>query len=248
MNERVYSDLMKLRPTPFQVILLFSILLHGALGWWLARSDLLPGRNAAHTETPVIHVALAHALPRPEPDTPPQSETKPAQEPEKHEVPRHDRPAATAPTLDSTPPKPATKPARPMPVERPWPAPAAPAQGAQRAEQSPAPAVAEPRPADTNPLLEADYLAGLRAEIMRHHYYPRRARRRHAEGRVRVAFVLLGNGRITRTRVVEGSGSRSLDRAALRCVESVGRYRPIPPELGRKQWPLELNIDFRLED
>ncbi|HHB11969.1 MAG TPA: energy transducer TonB [Chromatiales bacterium] len=99
-----------------------------------------------------------------------------------------------------------------------------------------------------DPLLEAEYLAGLRAAIMRHHYYPTRARRRHEEGRVRVAFLLRQDGRIEGLRVVASSGSRALDRAALRCVRAVGRYRPIPEVLDREQWPLEINIDFRLGD
>lgn len=69
----------------------------------------------------------------------------------------------------------------------------------------------------------AAWAAEIQRRIARHHAYPRGSRE---EGRVRVAMVVLPDGKLSRVSVVKSSGSSRLDKAA---VEAVQRAAPFPP-------------------
>jgi protein TonB len=90
------------------------------------------------------------------------------------------------------------------------------------------------------------YLAELQQAIARHRFYPREARRRGLEGEVAISFVIQADGRITDVRVARSSGSGSLDNAGLRTLEDLGRFQPIPEELGRSRWMLRVPITYAL--
>jgi protein TonB len=90
------------------------------------------------------------------------------------------------------------------------------------------------------------YLAELQQAIARHRFYPRHARRRGLEGEVAISFVIQADGRITDVRVAKSSGSDSLDQAGVRTLKDVGRFRPIPEELGRSRWVLRVPISYAL--
>jgi protein TonB len=93
---------------------------------------------------------------------------------------------------------------------------------------------------------EGLYLAELQRAIAKHRFYPRAARRRSREGEVTVSFVIQADGRITGIRVTKSSGSDALDRAAVRTLENLGRFRPIPAKIGRTRWALRVPINFAL--
>ncbi|MEA3276474.1 MAG: energy transducer TonB, partial [Pseudomonadota bacterium] len=93
---------------------------------------------------------------------------------------------------------------------------------------------------------EAGYLAELQRAIARHRFYPRKARRDGLEGVVRVFFVIEADGRITGVRIAGSSGSKLLDEAAVKTLNRLGRFKPIPGEIGRKRWPLRVPINFAL--
>jgi protein TonB len=87
-----------------------------------------------------------------------------------------------------------------------------------------------PAPApDTRPDLEAEYAAGLRADIDRRTHAPDSAqyRLRRPSGEVRVGFVVMRNGEAKAVRVLRSSGSSILDDAAQNTVSS-GHYPPMP--------------------
>jgi TonB family protein len=48
-------------------------------------------------------------------------------------------------------------------------------------------------------------------------------------------------------RVARSSGDRDLDQAAIESLYRLGRFRPIPLELGRDRWPLSVVIRFNLQ-
>jgi periplasmic protein TonB len=91
------------------------------------------------------------------------------------------------------------------------------------------------------------YLAELQRAIARHRFYPRDARRRGLEGEVAISFVIQADGRITDVRVARSSGSDSLDHAGVRTLKDLGRFRPIPEELGRSRWMLRVPISYALQ-
>jgi protein TonB len=93
---------------------------------------------------------------------------------------------------------------------------------------------------------EQSYLAELQLAIARHRFYPLLARRRGREGEATVAFVIHADGRLSDVRLATSSGFESLDAAAVETLEDLGRFRPIPPEIGRTHWPLRVPISFAL--
>ena len=108
--------------------------------------------------------------------------------------------------------------------------------------------VAEPQPVTSVPELQEKqhYLAALAAKINRSKYYPLGSRRRGEEGKVVVRFVVQKNGDLTDLTIVESSGSRRLDAAALKTLRRVAPFRPIPEALNRDHWPISVPIAFSL--
>lgn len=104
-----------------------------------------------------------------------------------------------------------------------------------------APAVVMP-----DPKIRQDYLASLAAEIRHCKYYPRSARRLREEGRVVVSFVIRKDGRLQDIAVRESSGYRRLDEAAIKTLQRVSPFKPIPEALDRDQWAISVPIAFSL--
>ena len=90
------------------------------------------------------------------------------------------------------------------------------------------------------------YLAALAAEIDRNKYYPLSSRRRGEEGTVLVRFVIQKDGDFSDLSVVESSGSRRLDKAALKTLRRVAPFREIPDSVGRNRWSITVPIAFSL--
>jgi len=94
---------------------------------------------------------------------------------------------------------------------------------------------------------DPDTLRALVRHLEAHRYYPVPARRQGIEGTVRLAFRIQADGRLAAVEVRESSGSRLLDRAAVRTVE---RASPLPRELAAALAGQELTlpVTFRLVD
>jgi protein TonB len=75
-------------------------------------------------------------------------------------------------------------------------------------------------------------------------YYPRRARKMHQTGKVEVAFTIGRNGTITDLRVSDPCRYRSLNKAALKTLKKIGRFKPLPDVFGDR---LVLRIPIRYE-
>lgn len=76
-----------------------------------------------------------------------------------------------------------------------------------------------------------DYIGKLRAEIERHKFYPRHAKRLNQEGAVTLEFTLAADGSVSQVTVLKSSGSRWLDEAALQAVNSARSVGPSPQGL-----------------
>lgn len=92
--------------------------------------------------------------------------------------------------------------------------------------------------------IERAYMNALVAAIERHKRYPLRARKRGHEGEVQVRFTVLGDGTISRIEIGSSSLSAILDQAASRAVRELGRFKPIPSQLGRDHWEFQVPIRF----
>ena len=103
-------------------------------------------------------------------------------------------------------------------------------------------AAARPRPATPGPRIEA----ALRLRLAEHFRYPPLARRRGWEGTVRLGLRIEPDGRLTRVRVLAGSGYAVLDRAAARALERVGRVPEAAGWLGGRPFDMVLPVEYRL--
>jgi protein TonB len=126
-------------------------------------------------------------------------------------------------------------------------------------------AVVSPRPGSGSPALvpattphagaehgtatgpDPDTLRALVRHLEAHLRYPVQARRQGIEGTARIVFRVGNDGRLAEVEVRESSGSRLLDRAALRTVE---RSSPLPPGIADALTGAELTlpVTFRLND
>ena len=113
---------------------------------------------------------------------------------------------------------------------------------------SPVAPPAAPPPVDSGLIehLEARYKARLKAAIEAHKRYPRRARRLGQQGQIIVRFVVDHNGVINAVEVVQSSGFKRLDQAAIETIRSISGQLPFPEEIPRKHWTFRIPITYRL--
>jgi periplasmic protein TonB len=110
-------------------------------------------------------------------------------------------------------------------------------------------APANPAPtSDYRPDFDAQYAAGLRADIDRRTHPPDSAQYRlhRPSGEVRVGFVVMRNGEPKAVRVLRSSGSSILDEAATAIVSS-GHYPPMTAKVfvGEAEHVFAVTIEFR---
>lgn len=163
----------------------------------------------------------------PPPPTPPEPPVIPEPEPEPEviEAPKPELVVAK-PKPKPRPKPPEPKPEPPKPVEPTPPAPPAPpAPPSPQPPAKTAPAAPQAATVSDTSDAEATWKALMMVRLKRYESYPDDARRRNIQGTVRLRFLVDANGRVSSPEVVESSGNRSLDRAALRQVR---RAQPLP--------------------
>jgi TonB family protein len=105
-----------------------------------------------------------------------------------------------------------------------------------------------PAVVDSPPDLEAQYAAGLRADIDRRTHPPDSAQFRlhRASGEVRVGFIVMRSGEPKVVHVLRTSGSPILDDTAVAIV-SAGHYTPMPDKIfvGEAEHAFAVTIEFR---
>lgn len=143
----------------------------------------------------------------------------------------------------ATAPEPASEAAGPGPVSA---ASAAPNTGV---EGSAAPARGESDGAEqARGIARGDYFGGIVQRVSEELDYPRRARLQRVEGTVVLAIRIDRQGELERCELAESSGSRLLDRHALRSARRAAPFGAVPPTLGDDDLEFELPLDFVLED
>jgi len=211
--------------------------------------------------TPLALMIAAAAQPQEqvEKEAPPSAPPVPMQAPE--------RPVLASPPPASQPPAPpkeSHKPRPAKPVERKIAVPATGLVSAPMAAAEPqpimSPTVSVPVPAvqETPPApslsaaaradISAAYRAMIHGRIAAAQVYPTLARRMGQEGTVLVRFTVFADGRIDSVRVIESSGSDSLDAATIELFTTGlgGRFPPIPVELNKPNWTFSIPIRYQL--
>ncbi|HEY9856839.1 MAG TPA: TonB family protein [Stenomitos sp.] len=92
------------------------------------------------------------------------------------------------------------------------------------------------------------YLAELLAQIEGHVEYPLQARRMRWTGQCLLHCIVARDGGVHGVTLESSSGYRLLDAAAMRAVERVGRFPPLPEALGAETVILSIPVTFRLEN
>jgi protein TonB len=197
---------------------------HAALFLWALYWR--PAELPEQPEPAAVMIQLA-PLPVAPPPAPPEPVVIPEPEPEP-EVVEAPKPklviAKPTPKPKPKPPEPKPEPPKPLePTPPAPPAPPAPPSPEPPAERAPAASTAAPASDTSN--AEAIWKAKLMARLKRYEDYPEDARRRRVQGTVTLRFAVDANGRVSAPEVVQSSGNRSLDRAALRQVR---RAQPMP--------------------
>jgi protein TonB len=91
------------------------------------------------------------------------------------------------------------------------------------------------------------YLGELRSKIESLKQYPAMARNRGQTGKAEVAFTVLKSGEITNIRLVSKTPFEVLNNAALAAVSGVRQFKPIPDELARSEWEIQIPIVFKID-
>ena len=79
----------------------------------------------------------------------------------------------------------------------------------------------------------ASYIAALQRKIANsaNRLYPKKSKRNNEEGVIKVGFYLTSNGVIERVSVIEGSQFPALNKAAIKAVKRLKKYKPLPKGL-----------------
>ena len=99
---------------------------------------------------------------------------------------------------------------------------------------------------ETKNIIKNEYLSKLRAEIEKNKIYPKRAKRLKQQGKVVVTFLLSKNGQIKNINLKNGSSFKGLNKAALELLERIGKFEPIPKELEKNNWTIEIPINYAI--
>ena len=97
-------------------------------------------------------------------------------------------------------------------------------------------------------LFSGAYTLELIKQIRKYQNYPKKALRGAIEGSLTISVIIDEQGELVGTDWVQRSGSRILDRAAMKMVRKATPYPKIPSELGQKTFEFEVPMNFSLTD
>lgn len=92
--------------------------------------------------------------------------------------------------------------------------------------------------------IKNEYLLKLRALIESNKKYPKRAKRLKQQGKVIVAFSISKYGYIQGINLKSKSRYRRLNNAALDILKRIAKFEPIPKELQKTNWAIEIPISY----
>ncbi|WP_320036043.1 energy transducer TonB [Halarcobacter sp.] len=94
--------------------------------------------------------------------------------------------------------------------------------------------------------IENEYLSKLRDLIEKNKTYPKRAKRLKQEGKVLISFEILKDGTIKKINLKDPSRFKRLNNAALDLLKKINRFQPIPKELEKSSWIIDIPISYSI--
>lgn len=95
-------------------------------------------------------------------------------------------------------------------------------------------------------MIKTEYLMKLRNIIENKKVYPILARDMKEQGSVLITFEIQENGCIENINIKQPSSSRKLNYAAVKLLEDISTFDPIPKELGKSKWVIEVPINYTI--
>jgi protein TonB len=207
---------------------------------------VVPEVEPAEVMEPAEPLQLAELVPPPEPEQvpPPEQEVTevvplPEVPPQKPEPPE---PVAQAPEPSALPEPPAAEVAEvPAPLQSAaLPGLAGQGGSTEFTDQGSANAT----PGGGQPGGPGTYNAELSAWLQVHHEFPERAQRRKMYGETRVSFTIDRGGNLLSYEIVDSSGYKMLDEAALDTLKRASPMPPMPPELAGSTYNPTITLQF----
>lgn len=90
------------------------------------------------------------------------------------------------------------------------------------------------------------YLAGLRDQIARHQIYPQASRSFQEEGTVKIRLTLDRSGSLLKVELIESSGHKRLNDAAIRAAAKSAPYPSFPDDVSFQTWKILVPVRFTL--
>jgi len=94
--------------------------------------------------------------------------------------------------------------------------------------------------------IKEDYITALRAAIDKNKKYPRASKRLGEQGSVMLSFRVLKNGVFQNMKILQSSGKRRLDKAALKALNLTQSFKPFTDEIKKEFMDISLPIKFKL--
>jgi len=95
--------------------------------------------------------------------------------------------------------------------------------------------------------LSKRYKARLQRLIVANRHYPKRAKRRHQQGKVTVSFRVSHSGIISDIRIIKSSNYASLDNATLQAIKRTSAKLRFFPSMSKKALHLSITINYILK-
>lgn len=93
---------------------------------------------------------------------------------------------------------------------------------------------------------QARYNTLLSSIINKHKHYPRMARALHQEGRVLIQVTLDKDGNLLNLEIIEKASFDTLTKAAVETIRNVGKFPPLPSELGKDVLTFKVPVDYKI--
>ncbi len=96
--------------------------------------------------------------------------------------------------------------------------------------------------------IKNSYLAKVRAKIEKNKVYPKNAKRLRQQGKVVVSFIISKDGYIKMINLKSACPYKRLNNAAINILKTIVKFEPIPIELQKNKWAIDIPIVYSIRE